>query len=143
MTAGVASVKFAIYGVPNGEYEIFAFRSNESNDRTSSLPRRLIVRGADVGGIESTCTGGGAASSALTIAAVPGARARAVLSSVGCAWTRTGAAEGPGSAVRDLIGPLRGVLERRRGPRVGARSISGSRARESGPARQFAAPARR
>jgi carboxypeptidase family protein len=52
MTAGVASGKFAIYGVPNGEYEIFAFRSNESNDRTASVPRRLVVRGADVGGIE-------------------------------------------------------------------------------------------
>jgi carboxypeptidase family protein len=52
MTAGVASGKFAIYGVPNGEYEIFAFRSNESNDRTASVPRRLVVRGGDVGGIE-------------------------------------------------------------------------------------------
>jgi hypothetical protein len=52
MTAGVASGKFAIYGVPNGEYEIFAFRSNESNDRTASIPRRVTVRTADVGGIE-------------------------------------------------------------------------------------------
>jgi Carboxypeptidase regulatory-like domain len=52
MTAGLASGKFAIYGVSNGEYEIFAFRSNESNDRTTSIPRRVAVRGADVGGIE-------------------------------------------------------------------------------------------
>jgi Carboxypeptidase regulatory-like domain len=52
MTAGLASGKFSIYGVSNGEYEIFAFRSNESNDRTASIPRRVTVRGADVGGIE-------------------------------------------------------------------------------------------
>jgi hypothetical protein len=52
MSAGLASGKFAIYGVSNGEYEIFAFRSNESNDRTASIPRRVTVRGADVGGIE-------------------------------------------------------------------------------------------
>jgi hypothetical protein len=52
MSAGLASGKFSIYGVPNGEYEIFAFRSNESNDRTASIPRRVTVRGADLGGIE-------------------------------------------------------------------------------------------
>jgi Carboxypeptidase regulatory-like domain len=52
MSAGLASGKFSIYGVPNGEYEIIAFRSNESNDRSSSVPRRVTVRGADVGGIE-------------------------------------------------------------------------------------------
>jgi Carboxypeptidase regulatory-like domain len=52
MSAGLASGKFAVYGVSNGEYEIFAFRSNESNDRSASIPRRVSVRGADVGGIE-------------------------------------------------------------------------------------------
>jgi hypothetical protein len=52
MSAGLASGKFAIYGVSNGEYEIFAFRSNESNDRAASTPRRVSVNGADVGGVE-------------------------------------------------------------------------------------------
>ncbi len=52
MSAGLASGKFSIFGVPNGEYEVIAFRSNESNDRSSSVPRRVTVRGADVGGIE-------------------------------------------------------------------------------------------
>jgi hypothetical protein len=52
MSAGLASGKFSIYGVSNGEYEIFAFRSNESNDRSASIPRRVTVRGADVGGLE-------------------------------------------------------------------------------------------
>jgi len=52
MTAGMASGKWAIYGVPNGEYEVIAFRSNESNDRAGSIPRRLLVRGADVRGID-------------------------------------------------------------------------------------------
>jgi Carboxypeptidase regulatory-like domain len=48
---------FAFYGVPDGEYEIVARRSGlgEESDAVSA-PRRVSVRGADVGGIELTLT---------------------------------------------------------------------------------------
>ena len=44
---------FAIYGVPDGEYEIIA-RSVNINifESFSSSPRRVTVKGADVTGIE-------------------------------------------------------------------------------------------
>ena len=48
----IGSTKFLIAGVPDGEYEIDAHRINENNQRSASAPRRLIVRGADISGIE-------------------------------------------------------------------------------------------
>ncbi len=48
---------FAVYGVSDGEYEIAARRMDMySNDQSSSQPRRLTVRGADVTGIELRLT---------------------------------------------------------------------------------------
>jgi Carboxypeptidase regulatory-like domain len=45
------SDKFAFYGVPDGEYELTA-EENSSIDGAASQPRRVIVRGTDVTGIE-------------------------------------------------------------------------------------------
>ncbi len=48
---------FAFYGVPDGEYEVIARRSgNGAESDAISAPRRVSVRGADVGGIELTLT---------------------------------------------------------------------------------------
>src|SRR5262249_15993487 len=44
---------FAIYGVTDGEYEIVARRFGYNNEEFfASSPRRVVVKGADVGGIE-------------------------------------------------------------------------------------------
>jgi len=44
---------FAMYGVPDGEYEIAAFRMGSKDaDFSDSTPRRVVVKGADVSGIE-------------------------------------------------------------------------------------------
>jgi hypothetical protein len=51
---------FAIYGVPDGEYEVTAQRpSGGPNDPDAhvSLPRRISVKGADVTGVELTLIG--------------------------------------------------------------------------------------
>jgi len=50
---GEASNGFAIYGVTDGEYEVVARRGGYNEEEGfSSSPRRITVRGADVGGIE-------------------------------------------------------------------------------------------
>jgi hypothetical protein len=53
-TSSMNSAKgFAMYGVPDGEYEIVAFRmSSNDGDFSDSTPRRVVVKGADVSGIE-------------------------------------------------------------------------------------------
>ncbi|HEX5082999.1 MAG TPA: carboxypeptidase-like regulatory domain-containing protein [Blastocatellia bacterium] len=44
---------FVIFGVLDGEYEVTAFRQNSrENDLASSTPRRVVVSGADVSGLE-------------------------------------------------------------------------------------------
>jgi len=42
---------FVFYGVPDGEYELVA-RSGQADERYSSIPRRISVKGVDVSGIE-------------------------------------------------------------------------------------------
>lgn len=43
---------FGLYGVPDGEYEIYAERSGEKGDGLRSTSKRVAVRGADVTGVE-------------------------------------------------------------------------------------------
>jgi hypothetical protein len=44
---------FAIYGVTDGEYELtFRWRLSSNEEVLASSPRRVVVKGADVGGIE-------------------------------------------------------------------------------------------
>jgi hypothetical protein len=45
---------FAIYGVPDGEYEISAWQFLPSRDELRSLPQRVTVRGSDVTGVTLT-----------------------------------------------------------------------------------------
>ena len=53
MTGAYGTKSFAMFGAPDGEYEIVAFRvSSREADFASSTPRRVVVRGADVSGIE-------------------------------------------------------------------------------------------
>ena len=48
---------FAMFGALDGEYEIVAFRMNRTQaDLGSSAPRRVVVKGADVSGIELRIT---------------------------------------------------------------------------------------
>jgi len=50
-----ASRGFAFYGVPDGEYELVARRGGVGAESDAiSAPRRVSVRGADVGGVELT-----------------------------------------------------------------------------------------
>jgi hypothetical protein len=52
-TGTVGSKGFAMYGVPDGEYEIIAVRVNETLiDFANSAPRRVVVKGADISGLE-------------------------------------------------------------------------------------------
>ena len=52
MTMALGSRSFAIYGVADGDYDLFALRQNESDDRAMSAPRRVSVKSADVTGLE-------------------------------------------------------------------------------------------
>ncbi len=52
MATLMGSQNFSLHGVEDGEYELSAIRFNESFDFSASLPRRVTVRGADLGGIE-------------------------------------------------------------------------------------------
>jgi hypothetical protein len=48
----LGSQNFSLRGVEDGEYELSAMRFNESMDFALSTPRRVVVRGADLSGIE-------------------------------------------------------------------------------------------
>jgi hypothetical protein len=48
----MGSQNFSVRGVEDGEYELSAMRFNESMDFALSAPRRVVVRGADLSGIE-------------------------------------------------------------------------------------------
>jgi len=53
MTWAYGRKSFAMVGAPDGDYEIVAYRmSNTTIDFASSAPRRVVVKGADVSGIE-------------------------------------------------------------------------------------------
>lgn len=43
---------FAIFGVPDGDYELRAYRAGDGEVTASSVPRRISVRGANVTGVE-------------------------------------------------------------------------------------------
>jgi hypothetical protein len=43
---------FAIYGVPDGEYEVTAYRNSPEGNDAASLPRRVTVAGRDLTGID-------------------------------------------------------------------------------------------
>ena len=45
---------FALYGVPDGEYEMAAKGTTSNEDEVVTLPRRVSIKGADVTGIELT-----------------------------------------------------------------------------------------
>jgi hypothetical protein len=47
---------FALYGVPDGEYELVAMSGPQSDETYSSIPRRISVKGLDVSGIELKLT---------------------------------------------------------------------------------------
>jgi hypothetical protein len=57
MARAYRTKNFAMFGVPDGEYEMAAFRANpRETDFASSTPRRVVVKGADVSGIELRIT---------------------------------------------------------------------------------------
>jgi hypothetical protein len=43
---------FGLYGVPDGDYEVFAQMNVEAEGTSASTPRHIVVKGADVTGIE-------------------------------------------------------------------------------------------
>lgn len=43
---------YALYGVPDGEYEVTAERNSPGNNDAASAPRRVVVTGRDVSGID-------------------------------------------------------------------------------------------
>ncbi|MGH9840720.1 MAG: carboxypeptidase regulatory-like domain-containing protein, partial [Blastocatellia bacterium] len=45
---------YALYGIPNGEYEVVASRDGFNEDGMASSPRRVIVNGRDLTGIDLT-----------------------------------------------------------------------------------------
>jgi hypothetical protein len=52
MATLMGSQNFSLHGVEDGEYELRAARFNESMDFALSAPRRVVVKGADLNGIE-------------------------------------------------------------------------------------------
>lgn len=52
-----AENSYAFYGLPNGEYEVIATRDSSNDDNAfASSPRRALVNGRDVGGIDLALT---------------------------------------------------------------------------------------
>ncbi len=65
---------FAIHGVTDGEYEIIARRPSSDNDGgLASPPRRVTIRGADVGGIELKLAPLASISGRIVVEAAPNA----------------------------------------------------------------------
>ncbi|HWX39607.1 MAG TPA: hypothetical protein VN345_00530 [Blastocatellia bacterium] len=54
--AGADSHPFAIRGVPDGEYSLTALSFSPGKDLTLAAPKRVVVKGSDVTGIELTLT---------------------------------------------------------------------------------------
>jgi hypothetical protein len=52
MTTLIGGQNFSLRGVEDGEYELVATRFSESMDFALSAPRRVVVRGADLNGLE-------------------------------------------------------------------------------------------
>jgi hypothetical protein len=52
MATLITGQNFSLRGVEDGEYELSAMRFNESMDCALSAPRRVVVRGVDLNGIE-------------------------------------------------------------------------------------------
>jgi hypothetical protein len=46
-----SNYSFAVYGVPDGDYEIFAAQFSSLNDQLASAPTRVKIQGADVTGV--------------------------------------------------------------------------------------------
>jgi carboxypeptidase family protein len=53
-TSSYDNFKFALTGIPDGEYEVFAFQFSQTRDELRSKPRRIVLRGADVSGVALT-----------------------------------------------------------------------------------------
>jgi hypothetical protein len=63
---------FAIHGVPDGAYEITARRGGYNNEEPfASTPRQIVVRGADVGGVELKLLPYGSIAGKFTLEAAP------------------------------------------------------------------------
>src|SRR5262245_55285222 len=63
---------FAIHGVPDGAYEITARRGGYNNEEPfASTPRQIVVRGADVGGVELKLLPFGSIAGKFTLEAAP------------------------------------------------------------------------
>src|SRR5262249_14596729 len=52
MAALIGDKNFSLRGVEDGEYDLVAMRFNESMELSTSVPRRVTVKGADITGIE-------------------------------------------------------------------------------------------
>jgi hypothetical protein len=65
---------FSIHGVSDGEYEVIARRGGANNEESfASAPRRIVVKGADVGGIELKLLPLGSISGKFALEAAPAA----------------------------------------------------------------------
>jgi hypothetical protein len=70
---GEGNAKFAIYGVADGEYEITARWVLDANDEVfASTSRLVVVKGADVGGIELKLLPPGSIAGKFALEATPG-----------------------------------------------------------------------
>src|SRR5262245_7887482 len=70
---GEGNAKFAIYGVADGEYEITARWVLDANDEVfASTSRLVVVKGADVGGIELKLLPMGSITGKFALEATPG-----------------------------------------------------------------------
>lgn len=69
-SAGLNSERreFRLIGVPEGEYELSAEKYSREDDGARSEPRRVIVRGSDISGIELTLTPLGSIAGQLELA---------------------------------------------------------------------------
>ncbi len=62
---------FALFGIPDGEYDLVALRDDRKDDSAESLAKRVVVRGADVSGVELKLARHGSLSGRVTLTTPP------------------------------------------------------------------------
>jgi hypothetical protein len=65
------TASFALYGVPDGEYSLTAQFTSSGDESSASQPRRIVVRGADVTGIQLALTPLGSITGRFTRESLP------------------------------------------------------------------------
>src|SRR5262249_40363630 len=89
--SGAGARPFVLKGVPNGEYSVMALSFSPGNDLTLAAPRRIVVKGADVTGIE------------LVLAPITAISGKVVIESPGADDSKSGCQKASAPRVQEMV----------------------------------------